>query len=149
MRVSPAGAEIGEATDRVAALLQLENMVDPTARRLCSCRPAALRVIRPCRHVPPNPTRERRMNSGSHRGFTVVTIMTLVFAPVFSHHNWLYKLVSKTSETNRVACVAHESCPHKTEIMNVVTLEAPEDPPPSGGDDDKGDKTKKTPPPKR
>jgi len=40
------------------------------------------------------------MNSGSHRGFTIVTIITLLFAPIFVHHHWAYRLVSWTSDTH-------------------------------------------------
>ena len=38
------------------------------------------------------------MNSGGHRGFTVVTIITLIFAPFFAHHQWVWRLVGKTKE---------------------------------------------------
>jgi hypothetical protein len=78
------------------------------------------------------------MHSGSHRGFTVVTIMTLVFGPVFSHHDWVYKLVSKTTETKTVPCVVDQPCPAKSMVVNVVTLPAPQDPPPGTDDGDKG-----------
>ena len=41
------------------------------------------------------------MNSGVHRGFTVVTIITLIFAPFFSHHEWMWRLVGQTKEIIR------------------------------------------------
>jgi len=68
------------------------------------------------------------MNSGSHRGFTVVTIITLVFAPVFEHHHWLDRLVSQTSETSVVACAAQKPCPAHQTIVNVVRPPLPADP---------------------
>ena len=44
------------------------------------------------------------MHSGGHRGFTVVTIVTLFFAPIFAHHHWMWRLVGNgriTLDTNK------------------------------------------------
>jgi hypothetical protein len=60
------------------------------------------------------------MNSGSHRGFTVVTIITLIFGPIFLHHNWVYRLKSITSETQTVACAVEKPCPESKLIVNVI-----------------------------
>jgi hypothetical protein len=60
------------------------------------------------------------MNSGSHRGFTVVTIITLIFGPIFLHHQWVYRLTSFTSETKSVQCVVNQPCPERRLIVNVV-----------------------------
>ena len=60
------------------------------------------------------------MNSGGHRGFTVVTIVTLVFAPIFSHHHWMWKLVGKTQETTIVECAPKQPCPKKKTIVTFV-----------------------------
>ena len=68
------------------------------------------------------------MNSGGHRFFTVVTIITLIFAPFFSHHHWFYRLTSITSETHSVPCVVTQPCPSSRLIVNVVYLPIPQDP---------------------
>ena len=60
------------------------------------------------------------MNSGGHRFFTVVTIITMIFGPVFLHHHWVYELTSITSDTHTVQCVVHEPCPKQKVIVNVV-----------------------------
>ena len=52
------------------------------------------------------------MNSGGHRGVTVVTVVTLIFAPVLKHHGWVWKLVGKTKETQRlVVTFLHSTSP--------------------------------------
>jgi len=81
------------------------------------------------------------MNSGGHRGFTVVTIVTLIFAPIFSHHHWMWRLVGKTKETHVEQCVVSQPCPNHTRIVNIVTLPQPPAPPPRHGkqDDNNGD----------
>jgi len=71
------------------------------------------------------------MNSGAHRGFTVVTIITLVFAPIFLHHHWAYQLVSWKSETHREQCVVQKPCPPFKVIVNEVKPPLPPDPSPS------------------
>ena len=76
------------------------------------------------------------MNSGSHRGFTVVTIITLIFAPIFLHHHWVYRLTSMTSETRTVPCVVHQPCPSRQTIVNVVYQPLPQDPRGSGNHED-------------
>ena len=81
------------------------------------------------------------MNSGGHRGFTVVTIVTLVFAPIFSHHHWMWRLVGKTKETHVEQCVVSQPCPRRTRIVNIVTLPTPPAPPADqkhGDDHEKG-----------
>jgi hypothetical protein len=70
------------------------------------------------------------MNSGSHRGFTVVTIITLIFAPIFVHHHWAYSLVSWTSQSHTEQCVVHQPCPPFRVIVNEVKPPLPPDPPP-------------------
>jgi hypothetical protein len=68
------------------------------------------------------------MNSGGTRGFTVVTIMTLIFAPVFQNHHWTWKLDSVTSESHTEACVVYEPCPAQQVFVNIVKPELPPDP---------------------
>ena len=77
------------------------------------------------------------MNSGGHRFFTVVTIITMIFGPVFLHHHWVYELTSITSDTHTVQCVVHEPCPKQKVIVNVVRPPLPADPP----NDEKGKKS--------
>jgi hypothetical protein len=69
------------------------------------------------------------MNSGGHRGFTVVTIVTLIFAPIFSHNHWMLRLVGKTQETHVEQCVANDPCPAHKRIVNTVTLDQAPVPP--------------------
>ena len=65
------------------------------------------------------------MNSGSHRMFTTVTVITMVFAPFFTHNHWVNKLLRIERETHQEACVRHEPCPaHKT-IVERVYLDQP------------------------
>jgi N-acyl-L-homoserine lactone synthetase len=65
------------------------------------------------------------MNSGAHRGVTVVTVLTLIFAPVFKHNHWVWKLVGKTRETHTEKCVAKQPCPFRRREVRIVTLPTP------------------------
>ena len=78
------------------------------------------------------------MNSGGHRGFTAVTIVTLIFAPIFAHHHWMWRLVGKTKEKQIVQCVTNQPCPHHLRIVNIVTLPQPPGAPPKGDSSDNG-----------
>jgi hypothetical protein len=60
------------------------------------------------------------------RGVTVVTIVTLVFAPVFRGHHWVWHLVGKKVETKQVVCQPKEPCPAEKTIVNKVYLPAPD-----------------------
>jgi predicted transporter len=66
-----------------------------------------------------------RMNSGGLRGFTVVTILTLIFAPFFSGHHWVWRQVDQTKQTQLVKCVNRAPCPAQQTVVNVVHLPAP------------------------
>jgi hypothetical protein len=82
------------------------------------------------------------MNSGGHRGVTVVTVVTLIFAPVMKHHGWVWKLVGKTKESHIEKCVAGQPCPFHKRVVVVVHQPAPPGVNPRGGDergDDQGD----------
>jgi hypothetical protein len=79
------------------------------------------------------------MNSGGHRGFTVVTVVTLVFAPIFSHHHWMWKLVGKTEQTQVVQCAKHAPCPKKAKIVTITTVGQPPATPPRGKHSDDSD----------
>ena len=73
------------------------------------------------------------MSSGGHRGFTVVTIITLIFAPFFTHHEWVYKLVGETHKTQIVQCAPKQPCPATRTVVNIVR-----EPIPTGGGDHGG-----------
>jgi hypothetical protein len=70
------------------------------------------------------------VHSGGFRGFTVVTVVTIMVAPVFRGHHWLWEIVGRTKQTEIRQCVAHQPCPRHERIVNIVTLPAPTPPPP-------------------
>ena len=82
------------------------------------------------------------MNSGGHRGFTVVTIITLMFAPFFTHHQWMWRFVGQTKETHIEQCAPSQPCPPHKVIVQVVRQPAPTDGGDvgGGGNGDHGDK---------
>jgi hypothetical protein len=69
------------------------------------------------------------MNSGGHRGFTVVTIVTLLFAPIFAHHHWMWKLVGVKQDTQVVQCARKAPCPKKQTIVRIERTGQPTPPP--------------------
>jgi hypothetical protein len=69
------------------------------------------------------------MNSGGHRGFTVVTIITLIFAPFFVHHQWIWRLVGETRSTHVEKCVVGQPCPPFKVVVTTVQEPAPPAPP--------------------
>lgn len=73
------------------------------------------------------------MSSGGHRGFTVVTIIVLVFAPFFSHHEWMWRLIGQTKTTHLEHCAPKQPCPAQKVIVTVERL-----PIPGGGGHDGG-----------
>lgn len=76
------------------------------------------------------------MNSGGHRGVTVVTVVTLIFAPVMKHNGWVWKLVGKTKETHVEQCVAEQPCPVHKRIVQIVHQPPPPGVNPRGTEDD-------------
>jgi hypothetical protein len=63
-----------------------------------------------------------------------------MFAPIFAHHHWMWKLVGKTEQTNIQQCVPNQPCPKKQRIVNIVTVAQAPTPPPKGkGSDNNGD----------
>jgi hypothetical protein len=62
------------------------------------------------------------MQSAAHRGFTVVTVMTLVFTPVWQGHHWVEKLTGKYEETHIEQCQANDPCPAQKHITQKVVL---------------------------
>ena len=51
------------------------------------------------------------MQSAAARGFTVVTLVTLVFTPLWRGHHWVDVLTGKTTETTVVKCQPDDPCP--------------------------------------
>jgi hypothetical protein len=89
-------------------------------------------------------SKEQPMNSGGHRGVTVVTVVTLVFAPVLKHNHFVWKLIGKSKETHVEQCVPHQPCPFHRREVKITTLPTPPGAPPFTppkwlGDDDGGD----------
>ncbi len=71
------------------------------------------------------------MNSGGHRGFTVVTVITLIFAPFFAHHHWVWRFIGETKQTHVEKCVVHQPCPPHRVVVNIDKQGSlPPDPPP-------------------
>jgi hypothetical protein len=60
------------------------------------------------------------VNSGAHRGVTVVTVITLIFTPVFNHHFFFWRFVGKSKETHIEQCVAHRPCPARRVEVKIV-----------------------------
>lgn len=65
------------------------------------------------------------MHSGGFRGFTVVTVVTLIMAPVFKGHHWLWELVGRNEQTYVKQCVVNQPCPRHERIVNTVTMPYP------------------------
>lgn len=62
------------------------------------------------------------MHSIHQKGVTVVTVMTLFFAPVYRGNHWVETLVGKTTETTVVKCQAGSPCPAEQHIVKKVVL---------------------------
>ena len=62
------------------------------------------------------------MHSAAHRGVTVVTILTLVFTPVWKGHHWVNELTGRSSETHVVQCQPNDPCPAKQKVTVTVVL---------------------------
>jgi hypothetical protein len=66
------------------------------------------------------------MQSAATRGFTVVTVVTLLFTPLWrGHHHWVDVLTGKTTETTVVTCQPNEPCPAQKHSTNKVVLPHP------------------------
>lgn len=87
----------------------------------------------PCGTSIKNLSKGALMNSGGHRGFTVVTIIVLIFAPFFSHHKWMWRLIGQTKTTHLEQCAPKQPCPAQKVIVNIERL-----PIPGGGGHDSG-----------
>ena len=65
------------------------------------------------------------MQSAATRGFTVVTVVTLIFTPVWKRNHWLDVLTGKTTEKTVVKCQPNEPCPGQKHITKKVVLSHP------------------------
>jgi hypothetical protein len=71
------------------------------------------------------------VHSGGFRGFTVVTVVTIMVAPVFRGHHWLWEIIGRSEKTEIRQCVVHQPCPRHERIVEVVTVQAPTPPAPA------------------
>jgi hypothetical protein len=97
----------------------------------CAGRPIAV-VTTTCRRAASRLRGARSMNSGSHRMFTTVTVITMVFAPFFTHNHWVNRLIRIDRETHTEACVPHRPCPKEKTIVNKIYLNQSGDDPGHG-----------------
>ena len=51
------------------------------------------------------------MNSIGHRAVTVVTLVTLIYAPFFRNHHWVWSIVARQTRTTTVVCAPSKPCP--------------------------------------
>ena len=65
------------------------------------------------------------MQSAATRGFTVVTLVTLVFTPLWKGNPWVDVLTGKTTETTVVKCQPNGPCPAQKHITKTVVLPHP------------------------
>jgi hypothetical protein len=65
------------------------------------------------------------MQSAATRGFTVVTVMTLIFTPVWKGGHWIDVLTGKKNETTIVKCQPNDPCPAHKHITQKIVLPHP------------------------
>jgi hypothetical protein len=65
------------------------------------------------------------MQSAAARGFTVVTVMTLLFTPVWKAGHWVQVMTGKTKETSVMQCQANDPCPAQKHITRQVVVSHP------------------------
>jgi hypothetical protein len=65
------------------------------------------------------------MQSAATRGFTVVTVVTLIFAPVWKGNHWVSVLTGKKTETTVVKCQPNDPCPARKHVTQKVVLPHP------------------------
>ena len=65
------------------------------------------------------------MQSAAKRGFTVVTLVTMVLTPLWKGNHWVDVLTGKTTETTVVTCQPNEQCPAQKHITKKVVLPHP------------------------
>jgi hypothetical protein len=65
------------------------------------------------------------MQSAATRGFTVVTLVTMVLTPLWKGNHWVDVLTGKTTETTVVTCQPNEPCPAQKHITKKVVSPHP------------------------
>jgi hypothetical protein len=65
------------------------------------------------------------MQSAATRGFTVVTVVTLIFTPVWKGKHWVDVLTGKKTETTIVKCQPNDPCPRHKHITQKIVLPHP------------------------
>ena len=65
------------------------------------------------------------MQSAATRGFTVVTVVTLIFTPVWKGKHWVNVLTGKKTETTIVKCEPNRPCPAREHVRRSVVLPHP------------------------
>jgi len=65
------------------------------------------------------------MQSAATRGFTVVTVVTLIFTPVWKGKHWVDVLTGKKTETTIVKCQPSEPCPAHKHVTQKSVLPHP------------------------
>ena len=65
------------------------------------------------------------MQSAATRGFTVVTVVTLIFAPVLKGNHWVSVLTGKKTETTVVKCQPNDPCPAQKHVTQKLALPRP------------------------
>ena len=58
--------------------------------------------------------------SGAHRGVTVITIVTIIFTPVWRHGDVHLKKTGKEKTETTVECRPHAPCPKRIRIVQAV-----------------------------
>jgi hypothetical protein len=65
------------------------------------------------------------MQSAATRGFTVVTVVTLIFTPVWKGKHWIDVLTGRKTETTIVKCQSSDPCPAHKHITQKIVLPHP------------------------
>src|SRR5262245_18047661 len=65
------------------------------------------------------------MQSAATRGFTVVTVVTLIFTPVWKGKHWVDVLTGKKTETTIVKCQPNDPCPARKHVTQKIVLPHP------------------------
>jgi hypothetical protein len=63
------------------------------------------------------------VKSAGHRTATIVTVLTLILAPVARHQHWVWQVVGKQTTTTTVACAPGAACPQKQLKVQWVHLD--------------------------
>jgi hypothetical protein len=62
------------------------------------------------------------MRSTGHRSATVVTVVTLVFAPALKGGHWVWRLLGSSTTTTTVVCPDTGGCPAQQKVVERVYL---------------------------